>query len=115
MPATETPARPAISRVADRWASNCPPNSTKYPSGSSTRCFDLLLDLRDRAGQVAARDVAADRLLAADVLAVDQVRPAGRLGKVGHVLEPHLPAAVRQVEPQLLQDSRGRCGTAPPA
>ena len=36
MPASDTPARTEMSRVADRWASNCPPNSTKYPSGILT-------------------------------------------------------------------------------
>ena len=37
------------------------------------------------------------------VLAVDQVRPARRVGDVGHVAQPHLAAAVGQVEPQLVQ------------
>ena len=65
--------------------------------------FQVLLDLFDGARQIASGDVAADDLLSAYVFAIDEIGAAGRLWKIGHVLQANLSAAVRQVEPQLLQ------------
>ena len=72
--------------------------------GQMDPLLNLVLDFCDRAGQVAAGDIAADSLLAAHVFAVDQIRAAGGLGEVGNVFEAELAAAGRQFESQLFEE-----------
>ena len=75
MPTTDTAARTAISRVARCWLSNCPPYSTKYPSGSGTFSPTAALDVGDHRRQVAAEGVAPDDDPPAGVLPLHLVGP----------------------------------------
>ena len=108
MPAIETPGQARDQQRGRSLGLELSAELDEVSFGQLNSLLDLLLDFLDRACQVAAGDIAADGLLAADVFAVDQIRAAGRLGKVGDVFEPQLAAPVRQFESQLFQEIRVR-------